>query len=519
MWGCSRNWVRRRRIERNCGVTPCCCDVYVRTGSVINVIAQESPPEAHTLASKRSGEADPSILSAAITVATVVLLISIGLVVFEADLHVLMAAALLIVSLSAMSFARRTPEDIGRAMAQGIWEAKGALLIFVLIGALIAALMASGTVATLIDAGLRLIQPGWFLPAALVLCCLMSIATGTAWGTAGTAGVVLMGIGAASGLPLPLVAGVVVSGACFGDKMSPISDTTNLAAMAARTDLYQHIRSMVMTTGPTFVLVLIGYGLAGRYVGAKVIPADDLRVFSEAIESSYVLGWVTLIPLAVMVGLSLLRVDARLSMTASIVSAGVVAVLVQHVAVGDWLQALWRPAGMHTGVEVLDELFGRGGVTSMWWTLLLSLEALALGGVLSRFGYIRVLIHGMLGAIQRVGSLVSATIIGAFLCNIGMGEAYMSIILGGQLFREKYEAMGVDSAVLSRSLEEGATLTTPLIPWTTAGIFFAATLGVPTLSFLPYAWLNLLNPVVGIAFAYLGWGLWRHTKTPLKPVA
>lgn len=519
MWGCSRNWVRRRRIERNCGVTPCCCDVYVRTGSVINVIAQESPPEAHTLASKRSGEADPSILSAAITVATVVLLISIGLVVFEADLHVLMAAALLIVSLSAMSFARRTPEDIGRAMAQGIWEAKGALLIFVLIGALIAALMASGTVATLIDAGLRLIQPGWFLPAALVLCCLMSIATGTAWGTAGTAGVVLMGIGAASGLPLPLVAGVVVSGACFGDKMSPISDTTNLAAMAARTDLYQHIRSMVMTTGPTFVLVLIGYGLAGRYVVAKVIPADDLRVFSDAIGSSYVLGWVTLIPLAVMVGLSLLRVDARLSMTASIVSAGVVAVLVQHVAVGDWLQALWRPAGVHTGVAVLDELFGRGGVTSMWWTLLLSLEALALGGVLSRFGYIRVLIHGMLGAIQRVGSLVSATIIGAFLCNIGMGEAYMSIILGGQLFREKYEAMGVDSAVLSRSLEEGATLTTPLIPWTTAGIFFAATLGVPTLSFLPYAWLNLLNPVVGIAFAYLGWGLWRHTKTPLKPVA
>lgn len=453
------------------------------------------------------------------TVATVVLLISIGLVVFEADLHVLMAAALLIVSLSAMSFARRTPEDIGRAMAQGIWEAKGALLIFVLIGALIAALMASGTVATLIDAGLRLIQPGWFLPAASVLCCLMSIATGTAWGTAGTAGVVLMGIGAASGLPLPLVAGVVVSGACFGDKMSPISDTTNLAAMAARTDLYQHIRSMVMTTGPTFVLVLIGYGLAGRYVGAKVIPADELRVFSDAIGSSYVLGWVTLIPLAVMVGLSLLRVDARLSMTASIVSAGVVAVLVQHVAVGDWLQALWRPAGVHTGVAVLDELFGRGGVTSMWWTLLLSLEALALGGVLSRFGYIRVLIHGMLGAIQRVGSLVSATIIGAFLCNIGMGEAYMSIILGGQLFREKYEALGVDSAVLSRSLEEGATLTTPLIPWTTAGIFFAATLGVPTLSFLPYAWLNLLNPVVGIAFAYLGWGLWRHTKTPLKPVA
>lgn len=493
--------------------------MYVRTGSVINVIAQESPPEAHTLASKRSGEADPSILSAAITVATVVLLISIGLVVFEADLHVLMAAALLIVSLSAMSFARRTPEDIGRAMAQGIWEAKGALLIFVLIGALIAALMASGTVATLIDAGLRLIQPGWFLPAALVLCCLMSIATGTAWGTAGTAGVVLMGIGAASGLPLPLVAGAVVSGACFGDKMSPISDTTNLAAMAARTDLYQHIRSMVMTTGPTFVLVLIGYGLAGRYVGAKVIPADDLRVFSDAIGSSYALGWVTLIPLAVMVGLSLLRVDARLSMTASIVSAGVVAVLVQHVAVADWLQALWRPAGVHTGVAVLDELFGRGGVTSMWWTLLLSLEALALGGVLSRFGYIRVLIHGMLGAIQRVGSLVSATIIGAFLCNIGMGEAYMSIILGGQLFREKYEEMGIDSAVLSRSLEEGATLTTPLIPWTTAGIFFAATLGVPTLSFLPYAWLNLLNPVVGIAFAYLGWGLWRHTKTPLKPVA
>lgn len=493
--------------------------VYVRTGSVFIVIAQESPPEAHTLAPKGSGAADPGILSAAITVATVVLLISIGLVLFEADLHVLMAVALVLVSVSAMGFAGRTPRDILRAMAQGIWEAKGALLIFVLIGALIAALMAAGTVATLIDAGLRLIQPGWFLPAALVLCCLMSIATGTAWGTAGTAGVVLMGIGAASGLPLALVAGVVVSGACFGDKMSPISDTTNLAAMAARTGLYQHIRSMLMTTGPTFVLVLIAYGLAGRHFGARVIPAHDVQVFSDAIAAHYALGWVTLIPLAVMVGLSVLRVDARISMAVTIAVAGVVAVLVQQVAVGDWLQALWRPAGVDTGVEVLDGLFGRGGVTSMWWTLVLSLEALALGGVLSRFGYIRVLIHGMLGAIRRVGSLVSATIIGALLCNIGMGEAYMSIILGGQLFREKYEEMGIDSAVLSRSLEEGATLTTPLIPWTTAGIFFAATLGVPTLSFLPYAWLNLLNPLVGIAFAYLGWGLWRHAKTPLSAVA
>ena len=145
----------------------------------------------------------------------------------------------------------------------------------------------------------------------------------------------------------------------------------------------------------------------------------------------------------------------------------------------------------------------------MWFTLVLSVQALALGAMLSRFGYMHTIIEGLLRRVQRVGSLVATTIGAALVGNLGMGEAYMSIVLGGQLFRDEYDRRGVDRAVLSRCLEEGATLTTPLIPWTTAGVFFAGTLSVPSIEYLPYAWLNLLNPLVGVLFAYLGWGLLR----------
>ena len=460
---------------------------------------------------------EPNFAPALVTFLSVIATISIGLAVFHADLHLLMLIALAIVIVSALVVARRTPLEIVRAIGEGLWEARTALVIFVLIGALIAALIQAGTVATLIHWGVTLISPTWFLPAALILSCLMSIATGTAWGTAGTAGVVLIGIGAAMDIPLPLVAGVVVSGAAFGDKMSPVSDTTNLAAMAADTDLYRHIRSMTYTTGPTLLIVAVAYTLTGMVLGANPLPQAQLQTLTGAIASHYHVGWVTAIPFLVLIGFGLARVKAVWSMLAATVTAIVLGWLYQGTALGEILRALWSGGHANTGVETIDDLFSRGGVTSMWFTLVLSVQALALGAMLSRFGYMRTIIEGLLRRVQRVGSLVATTIGAALVGNLGMGEAYMSIVLGGQLFRDEYDRRGVDRAVLSRCLEEGATLTTPLIPWTTAGVFFAGTLSVPTIEYLPYAWLNLLNPLVGVLFAYLGWGLLRSKGRVTAP--
>ncbi|MDO5721881.1 MAG: Na+/H+ antiporter NhaC family protein [Actinomycetaceae bacterium] len=449
----------------------------------------------------------PSFTPALVTFLTVIATISIGLAVFHVELHLLMLIALIIVITSALTVAKRSPKDIAFAIGAGLWEARTALVIFILIGALIAALIQAGTVATLIHWGITLIHPGWFLPAALILSCLMSIATGTAWGTAGTAGVVLIGIGAAMDIPLPLVAGTVVSGAAFGDKMSPVSDTTNLAAMAADTDLYHHIRSMTYTTGPTLLIVSLAYTITGRTIGANPMPQQQLDNLSNAIFSQYHVGWVTTLPFLVLIGFGLARIKAIWSMLASTLTAIAVGWLYQDTALGQILRALWAGGSGTTGVETVDNLFSRGGVLSMWFTLLLSVQALALGAMLSRFGYMHTIIAGLLRRVRRVGSLVATTISAALVGNLGMGEAYMSIVLGGQLFRDEYDRRGIDRAVLSRCLEEGATLTTPLIPWTTAGVFFAGTLTVPTQDYLPYAWLNLLNPLVGIVFAYLGWGL------------
>lgn len=462
---------------------------------------------------------EPNFAPALVTFLSVIATISIGLAAFNADLHLLMLIVLTIVTVSALTVARRTPTEIVRAIGAGLWEARTALVIFVLIGALIAALIQAGTVATLIHWGITLISPTWFLPAALILSCLMSIATGTAWGTAGTAGVVLIGIGAAMGIPLPLVAGAVVSGAAFGDKMSPVSDTTNLSAMAAGTDLYRHIRSMTYTTGPTLVLVTVAYTITGMAQGANPLPQTQLQTLTAAIASHYHVGWVTTIPFLVLIALGVARVKAGWAMLAATITATLIAWLYQGAALTNTLGALWGGGHANTGVETIDSLFARGGVTSMWFTLVLSVQALALGAMLSRFGYMRTIIEGLLLKVKRVGSLVATTIGAALVGNLGMGEAYMSIVLGGQLFRDEYDRRGIDRAVLSRCLEEGATLTTPLIPWTTAGVFFAGTLSVPTLDYLPYAWLNLLNPIVGVIFAYLGWGLLRPKGRVMAPAA
>lgn len=460
-----------------------------------------------------------SFAQALITFAAIVAVIGVGLFVLDIGLHSLMLIALMIAAGSAWTLYRGGFTPIREAMSDGIYRAMSAIYVFILIGVLIAALIQSGTLATLIDYGLRVLSPAWFLPAGLLLCSLMSIATGTSWGTVGTAGVVLIGVGGAMGIPLPLVAGMVVSGACFGDKMSPISDTTNLASMSAGTNLYRHIGSMLYTTLPAYVITLLAFAWVGQQYGAQTMPQDTLNAMLTALESSYRVDPLALLPLVVLLGLSISRVAAEPTMFVSALVAVLLAVFWQGEAPTEVLNALWRGGHTQTGVETLDNLLTRGGIESMGWTLFLSLQALALGGILAEFGFLRVLIGGLVRRVRHRVSLVATTIVSCLLGNMSMGEAYMTIILGGQIYSEAYDRLDVDRAVLSRSLEEGATLTTPLIPWTTGGAFFAATLGVPVLDYLPYAWLNLLNPLLGITFAALGVGMLHRKQSNLDKTA
>lgn len=440
------------------------------------------------------------------------LMISTGLFVFAISLHIVLFFCLLWTGLHAWLLGYNFPA-VRNMMNTGISNALPAIYIFILIGMVIAAFMQSGTVAALIYHGLNLLSPGFFLAAGLILCSLMSVATGTSWGTAGTLGVVLIGIGSAMQIPLPIVAGMVVAGATFGDKLSPVSDTTNLAAMSAHTNLYRHIGSMLYTTVPSFAVTLLILLALGSMFSANQLPTDTIAEMQQALEARFSLGLLaTLLPLLVMLTLSLKRVSAEISMSASILTAVAVAVFYQDRALVDVLNSLWSNVPGDTGIASLDDLLGRGGILSMSWTLLLSLMALALGGILFNAGFLQALLADIIAHVRKTTTLVATTIGSGIIGNIGMGEAYISIILSCQLFGKAYDEKGIDRAVLSRSVEEGATLSTGLIPWTTAGAFYAATLGVPVLEYAPYAFLNYLNPLISIGMTALGIGLLRSPK-------
>ncbi len=454
----------------------------------------------------------PSFFHAMVCFAGVLLLISCGLFVWQASLHALIFLALIWVALQARGLGYSFIA-IRRMMDEGITKALPAIYIFLLIGMVIASFMQSGTIASLLYYGLNWLNPSIFLAVGLVLCSLMSIATGTSWGTVGTIGVVLIGIGDAMGIPLPLVAGMIISGATFGDKLSPISDTTNLAAMSAGTDLYRHIGSMLYTSLPTFIIVLIVFMIWGMQYGENALPGNHINEIRGALAGAYQLDlWVTLLPLLLMFGLSIQRYAAEVSMSCSILIAMLIAVVYQGKDGVDVINALWLNSPGATGVESIDALLGRGGIYSMAWTLLLSIMALALGGIMHHAGFLRVLLMQLITRIRHVSALIATTIAAGFFGNMAMGEAYISIILNCQLFKGAYQERELDQAVLSRSVEEGSTLTTGLIPWTTAGTFYAATLGIPTLDYAMYALLNLLNPLVSIVMAILGIGLLQRVR-------
>ena len=451
---------------------------------------------------------DPGFLHSLICFGGVIVIVIAGMLWLEISLHSLLVIAVVWVAGHSYGLGINYLQ-IKSGMIAGIVKGLGAIFIFFLIGILVAALIEGGTIGSLIYYGLYLLHPTFFLPAGLILCSLMSLATGTAWGTIATIGVVLMGLGAALGIPLPLVAGMIVSGASFGDKMSPVSDTTNLAAMSANTDLYSHIKSMLYTTVPTYIISLILFIFLGLYYSGQTLSAEELMLLTDSLESEFLINPLTLLPLLVLLVFSLRRAPAEVSMLASVVTGVLLAVTMQDRSITDVLNSLHTGYVANTGMESIDDLLSRGGITSMMWTMSLALIAMSLGGILDKAGFVRVLLGGLLSRIKRTASLMATTIGAGVAANMSMGEGYLSIIFGGQIFRESFEENNLENHMLSRCLEEGATLSTSLIPWTTSGAFITGVLGMSPLVYGPWTFFNYINPLLSIALAYMGFGIFR----------
>lgn len=417
-------------------------------------------------------------------------------------------------------------DDIQAAITRGIALATPALLILLAVGALIGTWILSGTVPALIVYGLKLMDPSFFYPAACLICAVVSMAIGSSWTVAGTLGVALMGVASGLDMSPAITAGAVISGAYFGDKLSPLSDTTNLAPAAAGGELFTHVRHMAWTTIPAFVLAMIGFTVVG--LGASAGAGAGSANFGDLagiMGSHFDLGLHLLIPMAVVFTLALKRFPAYPTILIGALVGAVFAVLFQPDRVvalagsdelsrpwallsGAW-KALATGYSADTGNEAVNELISRGGMESMLNTVWLILCAMAFGAVMETVGLLERLIRGVLALARSTGSLITATIATAFGCNLVAADQYMAIVLTGRLFKPEYEKRGLAPENLSRALEDGGTLTSPLVPWNTCGAYMAVTLGVSTIDYLPYVFFNLVSPVLAALLAYAGYKISR----------
>lgn len=433
----------------------------------------------------------------------IIITLIFGVMILKIDLHIVLLASLFFTIIYSL-YKGYSWNFIKSGMSESVNRAFDALLIFILIGATIGVWMISGTIPSLIYYGLDMLSPSIFLPTGLIICSLTSIATGTSWGTIGTVGLALMGIGDSLGIPSGFTAGMIVSGAFFGDKISPMSDTTNLAALSCDTNLYDHITAMLYTTIPSYTISLIIYTIIGFNYRENAIDFTQINLIQTTLNNTFNITALALIPMIIVVILSVLKKPAILSMAIGVLAGALVALFFQDVTFSEVLMSINNGYTHSTNVAIVDTLIKRGGIQSMMFTFSLAFIALCLGGVLDKVGYLKLLVEKILLKVKSIGTLITLTIVSCILSNAVMGEAYLSIILNGKLYKKAYDDKNLKSSMLSRSLEEGATLTTGLIPWTTAGAFIAATLGINTLDYVPYTFLNLINPLLSIIFAYTG---------------
>ena len=406
--------------------------------------------------------------------------------------------------------------QLEEAMISGISLSMGAIFILLAVGSLIGTWLLSGTVPTLIYFGLQILSPDWFYVAACLLSAIVAMSIGSSWTTAATVGVALMGISNGIGATPAIAAGAIISGAYFGDKISPLSETTNLAPAVAGSDLFTHIRHMLWTTVPSFVVALILFTVLG-FTEDRVGGEVSVGSVKDIILATYDVSLLHLIPLVILIVMAVRKLPAfptifigaligavwgAIFQTELLTKVADSALFIDHVTI-IWT-AMFDGFAVSTGDEVMDSLLSGGGMAGMLNTTWLIMTALMFGAVMEKAGLLAVFVQRILKAAKSTGSLITSTIATAFGTNLITADQYMSIVMPGRMYKEEYERRGLDNVNLSRALEDGGTITSALIPWNTCGAYMAGVLSVSALDYWQFAFFNLLNPILAITFAYLG---------------
>ena len=441
---------------------------------------------------------------ALIPVVFLIATLSYSIFVLGADPHIPLFTSAIVAALVGMFILKVKWSDIEEGVVETIKMSMGAIIILMIIGMVIGTWILSGIVPVMISLGLKILSPNIFLVAALLLCSIVSLSTGSSWTTAGTVGIALMGIGAGLNIPPQIIGGAIISGAYFGDKMSPLSDTTNLAPAMAGAKLFDHIKHMVYTTGPAYVISIIFFLVIGfRYSGSNL----DLSLINEintGLESLFVLNPLLLLIPVIVIGIVVMKVPAIPGLFLGAVLGGLAAMVVQGAGFAEVVDALHYGYVAETGIESVDSLLSRGGLDSMMWTISLILCAMTFGGVMEKTGMLQALARVIINLAVNTGSLVVATIFTAIGINLLAGDQYLSIVIPGRMYKDAYAARNLHPKNLSRVLEDSGTLSSPLIPWNTCGAFMIGTLGLAPWTYIPYCILNLVNPLVSIFYGFTG---------------
>lgn len=465
----------------------------------------------------------PKLWEALISFLGLIVVMAIAIIVYEVDPHVPMFIGVIIAACVSLYIGHKW-EDIEQAMINGITQALQSVLILAIIGILIGVWMVSGVVPSMIYYGLNILSPKIFLPATMIICSITSLATGTSWGTAGTMGIALMGIAQGLGIPAPITAGAVLSGAYFGDKMSPLSDTTNLAPAMAGTDVFTHVKFMLKATIATYVITIVIFTVIGLKYGAGSAEMSSIVELQTAIADQFKVSPLLLLPPVVVIVTIAKKMPAIPGITIGIIVAAIMSPIFQGAdgGFGALLDCGMNGYVSETGNEAVDALLSKGGLMNMMFSISMTIIAMMFGGIVEMTGQMEVIVNNILKLVKSNASLVVATEVTCILSNATMPEQYISIVVPGRMYAKAYQERGLHPKTLSNALESAGTVSGALIPWNTCGVFMSTTLGLPVYGaggYAPWAIFNYLMIIMTAVMAYMGITIAKMTDEEKKILA
>ncbi|PID90472.1 MAG: Na+/H+ antiporter NhaC [Bacteroidetes bacterium] len=453
----------------------------------------------------------PSLGLAVIPFITLIATMLPTVIILGADPQIPLIISSIVTSFIGIKFLGYKWSEIEDAMVQANSTTMQANFIIMIVGCLIAVWIAGGIVPSLIFYGLKLFTPRSFLIVLPLVCAVVAISTGSSWSTAGTMGVAAMGIASGLGIPLPLAAGAVITGAQFGDKLSPLSDTTNLAPAVSGANVFDHIKSLLWTTLPSFALAIAIFAWMGSGYTADQMNTEQIDGIIRGLEANFqITPWALLAPLSV-IAIILLKIPAVPGMILATL-IGCLFAAAQGVGLADMLIMMINGFEMQSGNEMLDTLLNRGGMQSMMYTISLVICALAFGGAVQKIGCLDTFLGSILHFFRSRGAVITSNLIACYAMNVFAADQYMSIVIPGQMYRKLYQKLNIHPSVASRILEDSGTLTSGTVPWSTCGAVYFACLGVSAWEYAPYCLMAIITPVLSAFYGFTG-----LTIAPLDP--